>query len=92
MELKNGMKVIAPEGCKFYLTAGKEYIVFDVQPSIGFKYSFSIMADSGDKLFCLLNKCSHLHNQDWIVKNRVAAIKNLMKDSEELNLYENENK
>ena len=89
MELKNGMKVIAPKGCVSYLTAGKEYEVFDVEECKGFKYSFRIIDDDGDKLFCLLNNCCHLSGKNWIVNKKVAAIKNLMKDSEELNLYEN---
>jgi hypothetical protein len=75
MELKNGMKVIAPEGCETWLTAGKEYQVFDVEESDTIrKCYFGIIADNTIKCNCFLINCAHLNGKDWIIKQEEKPI------------------
>lgn len=67
MQLKEGMTVIAPEGCDNFLREGKSYKVFDVKEENGV-VSFRIIADNMKFLNCTLKKCKHLYNKDWIIK------------------------
>ena len=77
MKLTNGMKVIAPSGCKSWLTEGKEYEVFDVRPSRISKYCFSIFDDGGVDLRCCLINSAHLNNGNWIIKQDTTTPRNL---------------
>ena len=77
MNLKNGMKVIAPSGCESYLTEGKEYDVFDVIPSKTNKYCFSIFDDEGVDSFCCLINSAHLNGGNWIIKQETTTPRNL---------------
>ena len=68
MELKNGMYVITPKGCRPWLTKGKKYQVFNVyETNNNYKYDFHIIDDDGDDIYCLLKQCNNLNNQDWII-------------------------
>lgn len=62
-KLEVGDKVIAPEGCEVYLTAGKEYLVIEQ-----IEESIIIFDDEGDQLYSNLKNSTHLNFQDWIVK------------------------
>lgn len=66
--MRNGSKVIAPVGCKSYLTAGKEYKITDIDRNG--PVSFNIVDDLGSETFCLLEGCAHLYGKDWIIKNK----------------------
>lgn len=71
-KLKNGMIVIAPEGCRsYYLTDRKEYEVFNVRKSISNEllFNFNIKNDRGKISYCLLKQCGHLNGKNWIIKN-----------------------
>ena len=69
MQLKNGMKVIAPEGCETWLTAGKEYEVFNVDiEGEPYYFGFNIIDDEGDKIFCVLNNCDSLNGGNFTIK------------------------
>lgn len=57
------MTVIAPKGCKEYLTEGKEYEVINIDGSL-----FTIRTEYGI-LICLFKGCSHLDGGDWIIKH-----------------------
>jgi len=69
MKLKNGMTVIAPDGCRENLTAGKEYVVYNVKKDYTFLYCFNIKDDFEKEAFCLLENCAHLNGGNWIIKN-----------------------
>ena len=71
MKLKNGMKVIAPSGCCDNFTEGKEYPVFNANKSNPInKFNFNIVDDLGFEMYCLLNKCAHLNDGNWIIKSK----------------------
>jgi hypothetical protein len=56
-------------------TKGKEY---NAVPVPGFPYSevlgysFYATSDNGLPLYCLEKHCSHMGNEDWIIKEREA--------------------
>ena len=78
MKLKNGMKVIAPSGCKSCLTEGKEYEVFDVKEEYKpYYFSFNIINDYGANIFCLFQKCCFLNGGNWIIKQETTTPRNL---------------
>jgi hypothetical protein len=64
--------VRAPEGCKKFLTAGKEYPVIGIwcgyDPTLG--YGFKITTDLGDSYEALEMQCSSLNGGDWIIVER----------------------
>lgn len=71
-KLKVGDIVIAPEGCKPWLTPGKEY---EVKKDInGFSDEminiFCIKSDNGNDLYCKIYNCAHLNGKDWIIKEK----------------------
>ena len=69
MELKDGMTVIAP--CDTLLfRKGEEFLVTNVNKiKKPYLYSFNINFKAKTKgSLCLLNKCSYLDYQDWIIK------------------------
>lgn len=68
VELKDGMSVIAPKGCGIYVTAGKEYEVFNVEKTSKGRYYFNIIDDTNDQAICLLNRCTYLNHKNWIIK------------------------
>jgi hypothetical protein len=73
MELKNGMKVIAPEGCRDYLTEGKEYEVRNI--TFGdFGTFFNITDNDGERLDCMLKDDGHLNYANWIIKQEEKPI------------------
>lgn len=59
--------VIAPEGCQSYLTPGKRYEVSNFCANDAYRGTINIAADNGSDIFCLLEKCPHLNNGDWII-------------------------
>ena len=71
MKLKNGMFVIAPEGCESYLTLGKKYEVFNVEALNNDVYGFDIVNDKGVDTMCIIHKlgCAHLKNNHWIINH-----------------------
>ena len=78
MKLTNGMKVIAPSGCRDNLTEGKEYPVFNVKKSNPInKFNFNIIDDERKKRYCLLNYCGHLNDGNWIIKQDTTTPRNL---------------
>ena len=64
--LKVGDIVIAPYGCKIWLTPGKEYEVTELWGISG--NGFEILNDTGSISSCLLPSCSHSNFNDWIIK------------------------
>jgi hypothetical protein len=48
------------------LTKGKKYEVFDVEHLAKNTY-FSIINDRGEAVLCILNKCSLLYKNDWVI-------------------------
>lgn len=63
--MKKVKKVLAPEGCQDYLTAGR---IYDVVKFWGVHGDlFTIIADNGLEAFCQLTKCLHLKRKDWII-------------------------
>ena len=65
--------VVAPKGCREWLTEGKEYNV--VKTGLYARpggHSFEIMDDDGDMIGCIENGCSHINNRNWIIKEREA--------------------
>jgi len=74
MELKNGMKVIAPEGCITQLiTSGKGYDIYNVD-NYGF---FEFIDDMGWKSTGRLKNCQYLNGKDWIIKEEKPISLNL---------------
>ena len=72
MKEKEPKVVIAPKGCKSYLTEGKKYEVKGIWDS-GDKingYGFYIKDDENKTLMCSENSCFHLNNGNWIIKER----------------------
>ncbi len=67
LELKDGMKVICPIKARSF-TKGKEYEVYNVKKSSVSKFTFNITSDLSEEAFCLLNSCSHLDYENWIIK------------------------
>lgn len=67
--------VVAPDGCKDYLTAGNSYEViglwddFDEQ----YGYGFTILNDIGNEIDCMELDCCFLFNQDWIIAEREVS-------------------
>jgi len=65
-------EVVAANGCKPWLTAGKKYVVDggadpSADPSAGL---FCVVDDDGDKIFCKFKDCAHLNGGDWaLVEN-----------------------
>jgi len=58
--------VIAPEGaskCSEYLTDGKEYEAYNVD-----EFSFRMIDDEGEKLYCSFKDSAHLNGNNWIIK------------------------
>jgi hypothetical protein len=82
--MKIGDYVIAPRGCKEWLTAGKKYQVINVDgiDSKDYGIGFNIKTDSGKISFCNQKKCRHINGQDWIILTKkpftVAKVKKLM--------------
>ena len=68
--MKKGDIVIAPKGCREYLTAGKEYEVINVNDDYNEEYGvlFEIVSDIGDLAYCFEKNCGQLNGQDWILK------------------------
>ena len=62
------MTVIAPKGCNDYLTAGKEYEVYNVRKSKNFEYFFDIKNDAGSETYCSFKTCPHLKGKDWLTQ------------------------
>lgn len=54
-----------PDDLKFYITAGKEYIVFEGDESSGW-----FIDDEGDKQFVFYRKSCHIDDHPWTVINR----------------------
>lgn len=69
--MKKGDIVIAPEGCKDYLTPFKEYEVDGIWAESDDERGFGIVIinDDGYKLGCLEKECAGLNGQDWIIKS-----------------------
>jgi hypothetical protein len=65
--MKEFKTVIAPKGCKSWLTSGKEYEAFNIFIS-GSIYGFCVIDDNGSKLGCVSKKDYYLNGQDWIIK------------------------
>jgi hypothetical protein len=67
--MKKPTKVQAPEGCQFYLTAGKVYDVvsFDPYSTEDHGYGFTIINDMGTESYCLELQCGHLNYGNWII-------------------------
>jgi hypothetical protein len=59
--------VIAPKGCRSYLTPGRRYEVHDFNPNDTYGGEIHIYNDNDDRIFCLLNECPHLGNANWII-------------------------
>lgn len=59
--------VIAPEGCKSYLTPGKRYKVRQWKPGNRHAGYFHVTDDDGTNLGATFAKCYHLNGGDWIV-------------------------
>jgi len=57
--------VIAPEGCREWLTPNKEYEIIKIDTD---KLGFSIIADEGSFIYCSFKSCGHLKGGDWIIK------------------------
>lgn len=72
MQLKNGMKVIAPKGCASYLTIGKEYEIIDVAEN--YENHFYINSDVGIKTFCRIKNCLHLDGGIWSIKKEQPKV------------------
>ena len=71
MELKNGMKVIAPEGCETYLTAGKEYqIIYEPRKNT----YFEIKDDTGFILYCMMPFDGHSRCNNWTIKQEQPKV------------------
>jgi hypothetical protein len=68
--MKKGDKVIAPKGCASYLTAGKEYEVFNVEESHFYGCYFNIVNDLGNVDFCVEKTCAHLNGKGWIIPTK----------------------
>lgn len=67
MELKNGMTVISPIDIDD-IEKGSEHVVFNVEKSCKpYMFSFSINVNGFEK-YCLLNCCSHILDNNWIIK------------------------
>jgi len=78
--LKDGMWVVAPEGCADYITPGKAYQVSDVFKS---KYGAITFALKSISIGCaVLEKCLHLNRQDWIIVPAPEQVPNTLKDVE----------
>lgn len=56
--------VIAPEGCKPYLTPGKKYKIIKASES---KHDFWAKDDTDYILYCLIAGCANLNGKDWII-------------------------
>jgi hypothetical protein len=82
MELQNGMKVIAPAICNNYLTVGKSYEVYNVEPSTKYGATFEIINDIGTITNCLLKECKHLKGYDWILTSKQSLEEKLLKLAE----------
>ena len=59
--------VIAPEGCREWLTPNKEYKTIKIDKD---EISFQIISDDGSVLYCLFKSCGHLKGGDWIIKEQ----------------------
>lgn len=60
-------KVKAPEGCKEWLTPGKEYEPIDPRRYSGEEpVFFTLIDDHGETISCKLKKCHNLNGKDWI--------------------------
>jgi len=63
--------VRAPEGCKKWFTAGKDYTVTSIvryNPDTG--YEFYCIDDVGDEINCYEKTSNHLNGGDWIIVER----------------------
>ena len=65
--LKVGDVVIAPEGCRSYLTAGKNYPISGIIKN----NIFVVIDDEGDRIYTGLTNSGHLNGQDCVVKSEV---------------------
>lgn len=74
MEKIKQFVAIAPKTVnREYLTAGKEYPMFDIDGILGerngrFGVGFAIISDKGNKMYCLERECEHLDCKNWIIK------------------------
>jgi hypothetical protein len=65
--------VIAPEGCKSWLTPGKKYEVLDWEtPNKRFGGFFRTTADNGENIYTSLRENGHLNGGDWITPDDEA--------------------
>lgn len=65
-KLEVGDIVIAPDTCRSWLTAGKEYEVIEVDE---YRNDLFIIIDDGlEQIWCLLDHCGHLNGGNWIVE------------------------
>lgn len=62
--MKTFTYVIAPEGCKPYLTPGKKYKIITASES---KHAFWVKDDTDYILYCLIAGCANLNGKDWII-------------------------
>lgn len=64
--------VVAPEGCREYLTAGKEYPVIEVWDNFDKVrgYGFTIIDDFGDCQMTFENFSHDFKDGNWIIKER----------------------
>lgn len=63
--------VIAPDGCRPYLTAGKKYPMNHPESVSEITY-FEVLDDNGIKLFCVNAECDHLNGGNWITPENEA--------------------
>lgn len=69
--MKKGDILIAPEGCRGWLTPFKEYEVGYIWDDSDDEYGCGIyiIDDQGDIIGCFEKQCPHLKSQDWIIKS-----------------------
>lgn len=67
--------VVAPEGGRQWLTAGKEYRVIGLWDDWDerYGYGFSIIDDWGIQLDCIEKRCKYLYRNNWIIKEREGS-------------------
>ena len=59
---------IAPEGCEYYLTPGKEYPATIERETEYNGKKFKTVSDLGLELVCLEFECAHLKFKNWTIK------------------------